>query len=146
MPHAESYTEFTPDKYPAFPEGDFKTVSLETISLKKLLDNDDPEQDRVFEACKTRGFFYLELAGCESGEIINKGADDICRVAERFFQLPQEEKDKQRMQKGQLDGYALLLATYRSTKQCNPLTNITATNQSAQQSQTKLAPPIQPNS
>lgn len=105
MPHAEEYTEFTPDKYPPFPDGDFNTVELQTISLKKLLDNDDPEQDRVFEACKSRGFFYLELAGCEPGEIISKGADDICRVAERFFQLPQEEKDKQRMQKGQLDGY-----------------------------------------
>lgn len=105
MPHAEAYTEFTPDNYPPFPESnDFKTVELETISLKMLLNNDDSEQDRVFEACKSRGFFYLELAGCEPGEIINKGADDICRVAERFFQLPQEEKDKQRMQAGQLDG------------------------------------------
>ena len=106
MPHAESYTEFTPDKYPPFPDdNEFKTIELQTISLKKVLDNDDAESDRVFEACKTRGFFYLELAGCESGEVINKGADDICRVAERFFQLPQEVKDKQRMQKGQLDGY-----------------------------------------
>jgi len=109
MPHAETYTEFTPEKYPPFPDRDptgneFKTVELQIISLKKLLDDDQAEQDRVFEACKVRGFFYLELAGCESGEIIRKGADDICRVAERFFHLPQDEKDQQRMQKGQLDG------------------------------------------
>ncbi|KAK6442568.1 hypothetical protein LTR95_001191 [Oleoguttula sp. CCFEE 5521] len=111
MPHAEGYTEFTPDDYPSFPQGDFTTVELETISLKKLLDEDAAEQDRVFQACKTRGFFYLELAGCESGETIRNGADNVARVAERFFQLPQEEKDAQRMQSGQLDGYKSVGAT-----------------------------------
>lgn len=102
MPHA---TEFTPDQYPPFPSSpEFKTVELETISLTKILNEDANEQDRVFEACKTRGFFYLELGGCESGETILKGADDICRMAEDFFKLPMEQKEEQRMKEGQLDG------------------------------------------
>jgi isopenicillin N synthase-like dioxygenase len=102
MPHA---TEFTPDQYPPFPSSpEFKSVNLETISLTKLLSQDTTEQDRVFEACKSRGFFYLELGGCESGETILKGADDICRMAEEFFKLPMEQKEEQRMQEGQLDG------------------------------------------
>jgi isopenicillin N synthase-like dioxygenase len=102
MPHA---TEFTPDQYPPFPSSpEFKSVDLETISLTKLLAEDSKEQDRVFQACKTRGFFYLELGGCENGETILKGADDICRMAEEFFKLPMEEKEEQRMQEGQLDG------------------------------------------
>jgi isopenicillin N synthase-like dioxygenase len=105
MPHAEESTEFTPDLYPPFPESDdFKSVELQTISLKELLEDNYAEQDRVFEACKVRGFFYLGLAGCETGEIIRNGADDLCRVAERFFKLPQSEKDPQRMLPGSLDG------------------------------------------
>jgi len=102
MPHA---VEFTPETYPPFPASpEFKTVNLETISLVKLLAEDAQEQDRVFEACKTRGFFYLELAGCERGETILKGADEICHMAEDFFKLPLAEKEAQRMQEGQLDG------------------------------------------
>jgi isopenicillin N synthase-like dioxygenase len=102
MPHA---TEFTPETYPPFPSSsEFKTVDLKTISLVKLLSQDAEEQDRVFEACKTRGFFYLELGGCDSGETILKGADDICHMAEDFFKLPLAEKEEQRMQEGQLDG------------------------------------------
>lgn len=102
MPHA---VEFTPAEYPPFPsDPSFKTVNLETISLTKLLSQDTTEQDRVFEACKSRGFFYLELGGCESGETILKGADDICRMAEEFFKLPMEQKEEQRMREGQLDG------------------------------------------
>ena len=102
MPHA---TEFEPEKYPPFPASpEFKTVDLQTISLKKLLSEDATEQDRVFEACKTRGFFYLELGGCEGGETILKGADDICRMAEDVFKLPMEVKEEQRMKEGQLDG------------------------------------------
>jgi hypothetical protein len=102
MPHA---IEFTPQEYPPFPSSpEFKTVDLQTISLKKLLSEDATEQERVFEACKTRGFFYLELGGCESGETILKGADDICRMAEEVFKLPMEVKEEQRMREGQLDG------------------------------------------
>lgn len=102
MPHA---VEFTPNDYPLFPsDPSFKSVNLETISLTKLLSRDSAEQDRVFEACKSRGFFYLELGGCESGETILKGADDICRMAEDFFKLPMEQKEEQRMREGQLDG------------------------------------------
>lgn len=95
MPHKEENTEFTPDTYPPFPEGaEFPTVELQTISLKRLLDRDEAELDRAFEAFKTRGFVYLELAGPEAGETILHGADDICRVAERVFELPVEEKHK----------------------------------------------------
>ena len=107
MPHKEEYSEFTPDQYPPFPEG-FETVELQTISLKKLLDRDHAEQDHVFEACKDRGFFYLELPGCAPGDTIKSGADEICRVAERTFQLPEDEKMKYVPGQKQLFGYVFL--------------------------------------
>ena len=95
MPHKEEYTEFTLEQYPPFPEGaEFPTVELATISLQKLQDHDPTEEDRVFEACKGRGFFYLELAGPEAGETILKGSEELARVGERFMALPTDEKMK----------------------------------------------------
>lgn len=107
MPHAEKYTEFTPQSYPSFPD-DLPTVPLEVISLKKLLADDESEQQRVFEICKGRGFFYLELADTDSGETILHGADDMARLAEDIFRLPQEEKLKYLPGHKALFGYARL--------------------------------------
>ncbi|KAJ2980512.1 hypothetical protein NUW58_g6927 [Xylaria curta] len=112
MPHKEDShggREFTPDQYPRFPDG-FPTVELETISLAKLLVHQDAaEQERVFEICKGRGFFYLDLIGCEAGDTIVKGADQLAAVAEDIFKLPLEEKLIYRWQGGggSLDGYKI---------------------------------------
>ena len=106
MPHREEYTEFRPSEYPPFPGGeDFPTAPLEEISLQKLLDHDSFEEDRVLEACKGRGFFYLELAGPESGETILEGSADLCRVAEAFMSLEMDEKMKYTPRQKSLFGY-----------------------------------------
>ncbi|KAK6218006.1 hypothetical protein LQW54_003064 [Pestalotiopsis sp. IQ-011] len=91
----DKYTEFTPELYPPFPEG-LPTVELETIPLAGLLAGDPAEQDRVFEACKGRGFFYLDLreAGAEEGRVLLDGAEQIARVGEETFELPVDEKMK----------------------------------------------------
>ena len=105
MPHREEYTEFTPQKYPPFPESEeFPTVELQTISLQKLLNHDSTEEDRVFEACKGRGFFYLELGGPEEGETILNGSEEIARVGEHFMALPTDEKMKYTPKRKQLFG------------------------------------------
>lgn len=92
MPHAvAAASEFTPDTYPEFPAG-LPTVELETISLRKLLDGDAAEQDRVFAVCQGRGFFYLELAGTDSGAALAQGAEDLARLGAEVFALPPEEK------------------------------------------------------
>jgi isopenicillin N synthase-like dioxygenase len=93
MPHKEEHDDFNPDEYPPFPDG-LATVELQTISLGKLLSGDGKEQERVFEECKGRGFFYLELGGTESGETILRDADEIARVGVETFKLPLEEKMK----------------------------------------------------
>lgn len=95
MSHKGSKSEFTPESYPPFPIHDhYPTISLETISLRKLQDSDDAEQNRMFEACKDWGFFYLELPGAAEGETIARDADNVARVAEQIFALPVEEKLK----------------------------------------------------
>lgn len=100
----DQYTEFTPEAYPPFPD-DLPTVPLEVISLAQLLgngsgggdnNNNEAEQERVFEACRGRGFFYLDLAGCEAGEVLVRGAEQIARVGEETFALPLDEKMRYR--------------------------------------------------
>ncbi|KAI1499246.1 hypothetical protein F5X99DRAFT_291299 [Biscogniauxia marginata] len=110
MSHKEETHEFTPELYPDFPEG-FPTVELQTISLAKLLNNDAVEQDRVFEECKGRGFFYLELAGCEAGEIIANDSHKIALLGEEFFKLPLSEKTKYEWSGKSLLGYKCAGAT-----------------------------------
>ncbi|GAB7366747.1 hypothetical protein MBLNU230_g0702t1 [Neophaeotheca triangularis] len=110
MPHAESYTEFTPESYPAFPDG-FETVELETISLNALHSGDKATHDRVFQACKTRGFFYLDLTDHPTGQTIREGADEMARLAERTFKLPAEEKQKYAPTQKSLFGYKAVGAT-----------------------------------
>lgn len=123
MPHREetpSDREFAPNQHPEFPDG-FPTVALETISLAKLLGDRDrdgakseSEADRVFEACRGRGFFYLDLAGCAAGEAIARGADRAAAVAEDVFKLPLEEKMRYQLEpgRGSLDGYKVRGATF----------------------------------
>lgn len=69
---------------PPFPTN-IPSVQLETFTLADL---DDPkEQDRLFETCRTRGFFYLEMDG------LTEDAEAIARLAaEEAFQLPVDEK------------------------------------------------------
>ena len=105
MPHKEEISEFTPDQYPPFPEGEeFPCVELQTISLQKLVEYDAAEEDRVFEICKGRGFFYLDLAGPESGETIRRGCEQIGHVGAQTMALPMEEKLKYLPKQKQLFG------------------------------------------
>ncbi|KAI1762642.1 putative oxidoreductase [Hypoxylon sp. FL1150] len=108
MPHKEEYEEpteeFTPELYPPFPD-DIPTLDIPTIGLSKLLDGDAAEKDRVFDACVGRGFFYLELGGCDAGSMILDGADRIARTGERVFRLPLAEKMRYKQARKQLFGY-----------------------------------------
>lgn len=97
--------EFTPDAYPPFPESlDGQTVKLATISLKNLLHQHPEEEQRVFESCSGRGFFYLDLSDCETGTTIRHGADEIAGLGEQIGKLPMDEKMKY-LPKGSLFGY-----------------------------------------
>ncbi|KAF3010187.1 hypothetical protein E8E14_009645 [Neopestalotiopsis sp. 37M] len=110
----DKYTEFTPEHYPPFPDG-LPTVALETISLQGLLDGEPEERSRMFEACKGRGFFYLDLraGGSEAGRILLEGAEQIARVGEETFDLPVDEKMKyaQGVKARTLFGYKCVGAT-----------------------------------
>jgi isopenicillin N synthase-like dioxygenase len=83
---------FTPDKYPPFPK-DVPSVKLETFSLAQLEKGDRALEDKLFETCKERGFFYLDLSG-SSRDSMGHDCDEIARLAEKTFQLSNEVKEQ----------------------------------------------------
>lgn len=105
MPHKEQqHVEFVPEDYPPFP-ADLKTIDLQTISLQKIQNADSAEQDRMFAACKNWGFFYLDLAQSDQGELISQGAAQVARVAEGVMALPLQEKEQYPFADGDIFGY-----------------------------------------
>ena len=99
---------------PPFPS-DVPTVPLLRLSLSKLLRSDHNEVARLWNACTTLGFFYLDLQDrhdadgdkeCMSGERFLEDADRLFDVAEEFYALPLEEKAKYDFKdKGSYFGY-----------------------------------------
>lgn len=83
---------FDPSAYPPFPQ-DVPSVKLETYSFADLEKGDQAMEDRLFQTCKDRGFFYLDLGGSRI-DSMQQDCDDIARLAEKVFELPQEEKER----------------------------------------------------
>lgn len=81
-------------RYPPFPEG-VPVAPLVTISLKNLLeDPSNPEHERLFEASKNLGFFYLDMRNTTVGEDLLSEADNLFDLSKNFFDMPIEEKNK----------------------------------------------------
>lgn len=79
--------------YPAsFPE-DVPIISLQKISLCKLLNGDVAEAERMFKICNTVGFFYLDMLDHALGRQTWEHACHIHRLGkERLRDTPMEEK------------------------------------------------------
>lgn len=81
---------FDPSAYPPFPS-DVPSIQLETFSLAQLERGDAALEERLFQTCKERGFFCLDLRDSQVSSM-QQDCDDIARLAEKVFQLPPEEK------------------------------------------------------
>lgn len=90
-------TLFDPSKYPAFPS-DVPSIKLETFSFAQLEKGDEELEAKLFQTCKDRGFFYLDLSGSTANSM-QGDADDIARLAEQVFKLPEEVKEKYPMKR-----------------------------------------------
>ncbi len=84
--------EFAPATYPPFPSG-IPTIELCTFSLAELENGSPSAESRLFETCKSQGFFYLDLKGSKASAM-EQDSEAIGRLAEEVFQLPREEKEK----------------------------------------------------
>lgn len=86
MPHV------TEKAHPPFPSN-VPTVKLNKISLKKLQDN-APESAALFDACRTYGFFLLDLQDCDAGEQLLKDVETAFAMGEELWAMPLKEKKK----------------------------------------------------
>jgi hypothetical protein len=76
---------------PPFPD-DVPTAPLLRLSAGKLLAGDLVEYERLFQASKDIGFFYLDLSDTEEGSSLLGDADNLFQIGERLFELSLEEK------------------------------------------------------
>ncbi|EAS28615.2 oxidoreductase [Coccidioides immitis RS] len=76
---------------------------LMRISLAKLLSNDETELQRLGDACRELGAFYLDLQMTDIGKNIIKDVDKLFLLGEHFFDLSVQEKEKYDM--GKFGGY-----------------------------------------
>ncbi|WEW56986.1 hypothetical protein PRK78_002445 [Emydomyces testavorans] len=69
------------------------------ISLAKLLSNDEAELQRLLNASRELGAFYLDLQRTDLGKNILKDVDKMFLLGERLFGLSAHEKEKYNMDK-----------------------------------------------
>ncbi|EHK97192.1 hypothetical protein M7I_7076 [Glarea lozoyensis 74030] len=75
------------DLYPVpFPD-DVPIAKLETISLNKLLSNNEVEAQRLFNVCKGSGFFYLDMMDHEIGRKMWEDACYACRSGQAVLPI-----------------------------------------------------------
>ncbi|EAT79360.1 hypothetical protein HBI56_050930 [Parastagonospora nodorum] len=72
------------DLFPAPFPNDVKTVHLETLSLAKLLQNDEGELRRIYENCKDPGFFQLDLTDDDRGIQLLRDSVDCARLVRQL--------------------------------------------------------------
>lgn len=90
---------------PPFPE-DVHTAPIATISLAKLLSKDGSECGSALEACRTHGFFYLDLTSTEIGDDLLSESEELLELSQQAFDHPVEEKQQYALVKGvSLFGY-----------------------------------------
>jgi hypothetical protein len=90
---------------PPFPD-DVPTAPIARVSLSKILDGDPDEAASTLEACRTFGFFYLDLRSTSLGDDLLEEAEDLLHLSYKAFDHPIEEKEPYELIKGvSLFGY-----------------------------------------
>lgn len=78
---------------PPFPD-DVPTASMFTISLTNLTSGDESTSESMLEACRSLGFFMLDLRGNPLGEAVIKEIDHLFGVMHDLMQLSDEVKEE----------------------------------------------------
>ncbi|KAK5457990.1 hypothetical protein LTS15_004069 [Exophiala xenobiotica] len=82
------------------------TAPLTTLHLHKLIANDSAEVQRLYDASRSLGFFYLDMRGSPEGERLLTSADRLFELERDMFALPLQEKNKYNFAKeGKYYGY-----------------------------------------
>jgi hypothetical protein len=78
---------------PPFPNN-VPIANIPRLSLNKLFANESFESERLYDACRTYGFFHLNLEGPSGGESLLKDAEAMYELDRRIHRLEQVEKMK----------------------------------------------------
>ena len=94
------------DSLPPFPK-DVPTADVPKFSLAKLSSDDSTYARKLFETCRTTGFFLLEMGGEETGDSMIKEIDAMFDITNDVFDLDTKEKSKyaQDIANGDFNGY-----------------------------------------
>jgi isopenicillin N synthase-like dioxygenase len=93
------------DSVPPFPDH-LPTAPMASASLSRLLAKDATECRKVLEACRTHGFFYLDMRDASEGKTLLDESEQLLQLATQVFQRPLDEKRKFALKKGvSLYGY-----------------------------------------
>lgn len=84
---------------PPFP-GHVPIAPIASASLSKLLAHDDSEGQKVLAACRTHGFFYLDMRDCSEGQALLGESEQLLQLATGAFASPLEEKCKFALKRG----------------------------------------------
>jgi hypothetical protein len=79
------------EAYPPFP-GDVPTARLSRFSLKKLVTGNEAEAQEVYQACRTKGFFLLDLQDDSNGEKLLQDIGRLFGITMEVMALGLEEK------------------------------------------------------
>lgn len=126
--HAENYTAAGIDMSDLFPEPfptDIKTVHLETLSLAKLVAQDQGEQQRVFEHCKTSGFFQLDLTDHEEGIQLLRDSAECARLMTKVLPTMSIEDKRSYKQRDRVGVYSMGYQVYDTLSNGQPKYNET---------------------
>ena len=81
------------EAYPQFPL-DVPTASLPKISLDKLTAGSEVEAKAMFQACRAKGFFLLDLQNEPAGDRLIGAIEALFAITRGVMDLSLEEKEK----------------------------------------------------
>ena len=86
--------------------GELDVALLPTIDFARLLSQEQSEINRLLAASQKEGFFYLDLSGPKSRQVL-EDLKDVLVVMENYFNQPREAKMKDDRQ-SDTHGYVVL--------------------------------------
>lgn len=88
---------------PPFPS-DVPTAKLSKLSLRKLVAANEEESQKLFESCRTLGFFLLDLEDSHDGIVMLRDVLEMFKFAVPLFDLDTDTKMRYLMKDGAVFG------------------------------------------
>lgn len=76
---------------PSSKDGQLAVAPLPTVDFSQLLSQDPSETNNLLTACRTHGFFYLDLRGNDTKRVLEDWKK-VLLVMEKYFDQPLEVK------------------------------------------------------